>query len=814
MPDKLKHLNLRVEHINAEYFSPKRIRILPPEIPQRNARLHSQKLKDELIAIAARHGDEEIYTINFSGQDGKAFLFENLERKTDGMELLSVQENSEGKVLSANIRINSQKALQSLESMLDAYAEAAGTTVAKQLFASVEKIEDSNIRRLFTDDLSLFPADNEEHWWELWLTNNAIETLQFINLARRERLIVDETPFVFSSRTIFQCKATTEKLSDFIKKCNFVAEVRLAKRINEPIVNLGQTEQNIILDDIIAKTEFPNNDNIQIVVMDENDVAHQHPLLNRAFISNKKADNSLASNYSSHATEMAGLALFGDITKANNKDRIKLNHKIDSVQISAPDLEFGRGAKLTENAILLTQEYNNAYVMAITEMDGDKNKGKPSLWSACMDKIIFDYHKVIAISVGNIRQLFPKNEYKLRQAEECIESPAQSWNALSIGSYTEIANNDLILENYLRPYADAGDISPYSRTSCKFQKQWPIKPDVLFEGGNMVVSDQDPYVSKYDSLEPVSCARDYIEKPFTWINATSASTALAGQFIGDLMAEYPQYAPETIRGLIVHSAEWTDKMFETVPANKSKTEIAKLARIYGYGVPNLNKAKYSASSALTVIVEKEFQAYKTEIKVDAKGRKTKSRRFQILPVELPWPKELLEAIPQQIKLTITLSYFIEPNPSERSYSSKYAYQSHNLRFDIQRPDETPERFKKRINDYAVQANADDAIEEEQVDGLPNDFDSRWYYGKNSRKRGSIHKDTIEVTGAELASMKNIAIYSVGGWWKDKKSITDEQTRTKISLIISIDAGNVDVDLYNEIKNIIELTTAVPIEIPA
>ena len=48
--------------------------------------------------------------------------------------------------------------------------------------------------------------------------------------------------------------------------------------------------------------------------------------------------------------------------------------------------------------------------------------------------------------------------------------------------------------------------------------------------------------------------------------------------------------------------------------------------------------------------------------------------------ELPWPKEQLEEIyDEPVRLRVTLSYFIEPNPSERPPKTKYSYASHELR---------------------------------------------------------------------------------------------------------------------------------------
>lgn len=67
---------------------------------------------------------------------------------------------------------------------------------------------------------------------------------------------------------------------------------------------------------------------------------------------------------------------------------------------------------------------------------------------------------------------------------------------------------------------------------------------------------------------------------------------------------------------------------------------------------------------------------------------------------LPWPKkDELEALQDTpVEMRVTLSYFIEPNPSARGAASKYHYPSHRLRFDVQRPlDASTENFVARVN---------------------------------------------------------------------------------------------------------------------
>ena len=99
---------------------------------------------------------------------------------------------------------------------------------------------------------------------------------------------------------------------------------------------------------------------------------------------------------------------------------------------------------------------------------------------------------------------------------------------------------------------------PYSRTSVAFNPAWPAKPDVLLEGGNVARS---PNGTAFDW--PYAYQRLTTKRPipdprlFTVTRQTSAATAQAAHLATSILADYPNLWPETVRALIVHSAEWT-----------------------------------------------------------------------------------------------------------------------------------------------------------------------------------------------------------------------------------------------------------------
>jgi hypothetical protein len=107
---------------------------------------------------------------------------------------------------------------------------------------------------------------------------------------------------------------------------------------------------------------------------------------------------------------------------------------------------------------------------------------------------------------------------------------------------------------------------------------------------------------------------------------TSAATALAARYGAIVWAQYPTLWPETIRGLLVHSARWTQPMLDEFPHAQRRNRLP----CYGHGVPDLERALRSMHNAATLVVEETLQPYE---KIDS-GIKYKDMHLH----RLPWPK--------------------------------------------------------------------------------------------------------------------------------------------------------------------------------
>ena len=118
-------------------------------------------------------------------------------------------------------------------------------------------------------------------------------------------------------------------------------------------------------------------------------------------------------------------------------------------------------------------------------------------------------------------------------------------------------------------------------------------------------------------------------------------------------------------------------------------------RCYGYGVPSLERALWCARNALCLVSQAEPYPYEQP---ENKGR-VETRDMHLY--ELPWPvNELRELGEEEVRMRVTLSYFIEPSPGRRGWKYRHRYASHGLRFDVKRPLESVEDFRKRLNKMA------------------------------------------------------------------------------------------------------------------
>lgn len=327
--------------------------------------------------------------------------------------------------------------------------------------------------------------------------------------------------------------------------------------------------------------------------------------------------------------------------------------------------------------------------------------------------------------------------------------------------------------------------------------EWPIKPDIVMEGGNYAI-DGMGRIDAADDLSLLTTARPLSGRLLTTFGDTSAAAALAARMGAIIQSRYPGFWPETVRGLMVHSAEWTRQMLEEFPYARRKERL----RCYGWGVPQLEKAIWSAENAVTLIYEGQLQPY---CKKDGIV-KTKDMHVHALP----WPTDVLQQYSAElVRMRATLSYFIEPSPNRQGWTRKHRYASHGLRFDVKRPTESLDEFRNRLSSEAKEEDQDNGQAEEPIPA-PQAGNQPWALGQKLRARGSIHSDWWEGSASDLAACGCIGVFPVTGWWRERHHLGRWDRAARYSLIVTLETPRTDIDLYTAIATQVGITPQIEI----
>lgn len=786
-------------------------------LPPRDRLPHAERLKSELRqtqedAAAQRQaasdpeGQGEVVAIR--SEPNFELKLESLERHRSGIDLLSVR--TEDGVTVAKVFVPSEKFVLLLR-LIEAYetktTAAKGVPRNKELIESIASIRLAAVRDFWQDTVP-FPEQDQSLWWEVWLRAGGDESVDvhaaFRTAATQRELRVSQQFVRFPERVVTLVHGSATALGSSVELLSRIAELRRAKEVAADYRALSPRDQADFIQELRSRIVPPGQEAPAVCILDSG-VNREHPLLDVALspedVHTVNTDWGTADDTRQHGTGMAGIALYGCLTEVfPTTGPYHLRHRLESVKFLPPPpganepKDYG---PFTEQAVARAEiqapERSRAICMAVTA--DDRDLGMPSLWSGTVDQLLSGasdgQSRLMFVSAGNLRDeiVDPAYVYHAWNCERAgIEDPAQAWNAVTVGAYTEKVF--LRQPDYAdwQPLAEAGDLCPTSRTSLPWpaenQVGWPIKPDIVMEGGNYAEhgadrTQPDDLALLTTTLPGGAAAGRLLDTT----GDTSPATAAAARMAAIVWGQYPGLWPETVRGLLIHSARWTPKMTERFPQNQ-KASVQRCLRCYGYGVPSLQRALWSAENAATLIFEGELTPYH---KADGAIRSNEMHVHR-----LPWPVEVLQGLGEaQVTVRVTLSYLIEPSPGRIGWTRKHRYQSHGLRFDVNRPLEDEEAFRQRLS--RSEWDEPDQRPETVAETRP------WVVGDQGRRRGSVHSDWWTGVAADVAMTNLIAVHPVTGWWRERPHLGRYGKTARYSLIVSIEAPNIEVDLYTAIS---------------
>ncbi|ATI81932.1 S8 family peptidase [Sphingobium yanoikuyae] len=766
---------------------------------------HVRGLRDSLQAVSAtlmevraqqkRSGIElkqRGIAVSVQARPGENVFVGDMKLESPGTKLLSLRRGKDANRDVANFFINLDSA-KSLEKALVKYEEwdeVSDRPWRYWFFESAESFEVASVQTLWTDPIEALANQGRlKTNWEVWVRTSFKNVFDSIADELEIDRVTGFTDFVDSS--VITINATRERLEALVRLSGAVSELRTASNFVASYLQHDPQERYGEVNRLAALVTPAPAGAVRTTILDTG-VNFANPLLTSSLPQERCLTINAAwqtNDHDGHGTNMAGLALFGDLEAvADAGQPITLTTALESVVLAAPSgaapvpshAAISRAVRLVED-----DPTPRVFCLAATAQS-DADDGQQTSASAIIDKSAWNLGtetRLFCVAAGNVftsaLEPYEIANYADRNAQHRVQSPGQALNALTVGAATNRCIEDLDL------VAPEGDLSPTSRTSQSWSMRYANKPDIVMEGGNQILDEDGDYSTPNRQTLLLTTHHQVPRFPLSFTGETSAATAQAAGLATRLAASYPNFRAETLRGMMVHSAQFTDAMRSRyrsgVQNGKTRSEAwSHVVDCFGWGVPNEERLFQSAGNALTLIVEDEilpFELFEKQI-----------RLRQMKYFELPWPTEVLRRLDrEEVELRCTLSYFVQPDPHAGSRHRLDRYASHRLRFNLKAENDSHDEAQRRINQLAE-------MEEGSLVIGPGAGDKGWYLGKNRRGYGSLHHDIWTGKASELARRDGVSVYPVKGWWADRKEDQYHETPVKFSLIVSIRTKRLDVDL--------------------
>ena len=768
-------------------------------------------------AIAGVAGTKSGVTVSVASREGEQIVVGDARRANSrGMQLLNVHRGADiGKRRGRDraVLFMTGKAVESLERSLLEYEnwdgpeptstdtmllnESTESAVGRRprnfwFFESVDSFKVAKVEDLWTDALETFPRERGAVEWEIWVRTSM--KLAFEAAVAQLGIELTGQPTEFVDISVYNGITTKVILSKLVARSAAVVELRAASSFIAEHADLPPAARVRQIQEIAWRV-IPAPPTAPWVTLLDTGINPASPLLAPALPMTRC--RTVAAAWSAfdpdgHGSMMAGVALYGDLSRAADRTGpIPLEVGLESIAVFAPGNPVripGRDA-ISRGVAMAEQQDSHArvYCLAATAV-GEPEDGRPTSTSGTLDMLAFNNGvatRLFCVAVGNVATSatapYQVASYRTLNEGHGIQSPAQALNVLSVGAATSKCSGP-------SPLAGVGDLSPRSRTA----QPWDVrrhKPDIVMEGGNHGI-DPGGLTSRAHGPDMIATTSNNPQQ-ITLTGDTSAACAAAAGLAGRVMARYPAMRPETVRGLLAHCAEWTPAMHARRQAMISAgmaEDNATLATLdcFGWGIPDEERVFWSADNALTLIVEDELRPYKREVGAGVTLKEMKSFR-------LPWPDRALAAIgSQEVEMRCTLSYFVQPDLHSAGLERWQLYPSHRLQFDFQHFGESEARAERRVNKAVTTFD-------------PAGEDDGWMLKggtRGRRARGTLHQDIWHGPAYRLVERRMINVTPIRGWWANSSLIEPADVPVRFSLIVSIRTPQTDNDLVTEVRSLI------------
>ena len=551
---------------------------------------------------------------------------------------------------------------------------------------------------------------------------------------------------------------------------------------------LSESEQIESFEQNEIENNLPDNSSLQLIAplsnapkvcVIDSGIQESHRLLDLAIdIASSKSyvpnDNSTADYVPNggHGTKVAGVILY---PKSIPKSGIyNLPCWIQNARVLNKNNELNRRnsylPKLMEDIIsdfLPTKIYN----LSIASRSPCRIKHMTS-WAASIDKLTYENDVLFIIATGNLSKEVVKSHLNLLsqypdfllEKSSRISNPSQSSFALTVGS--------VCLEEYktVDENSFGEKESPSAFTKSGLGLWGMIKPDVVEYGGDFVVQHiVNTHLIKTKKETSIEVVQSTINGHKSIGNdiGTSFATPKVSHIAAILQSILPKDSALLYRNLIVQSARLPKELFKNPTLNN--------LRLYGYGIPDVNRATGNTENRITFIssdkiAPKQAKLYSVNIPDDIRNA---GDNYDIL-------------------IEFTLSF--KANPRRTRMKTK-SYLSSWLEWSSSKLGQSFEQFKEEvIKDLELGNDLDNKIDNGDTIQWKIRERSDWGSVKGVKRQDStLQKDWCILKSNQLPKELSFVIVGHKGWEVDlSKTIP-------FSISVSIEALENTISIYERIR---------------
>ncbi|MGE3475063.1 MAG: SUMF1/EgtB/PvdO family nonheme iron enzyme [Rhodospirillaceae bacterium] len=425
-----------------------------------------------------------------------------------------------------------------LEKVLDDYLNGqlqpkTGNPPQKDKVEAIEAIRVARLETFWTDQSPVPTEPQHTMWWALWCWAGSETAVAAVCARLGIRTAGEDRRLHFPEITVIPALASRAAIELLLFATDGIAELRRANDTPVFFTDDVRGEQLPWVDDLAARITWPPSTAPAVCIFDTG-LNRGHALIEPAAapadlhtldaawgVDDHDADG--------HGTSMAGTALHGDLTAAlADTSPRTLKHRIESVKFLPPtafDPNNPHSYGVLTQAAVARPEISapeRARVFCLAVSNEDISGAIPSSWSAAIDQAASGTmpgdtatspKRLFVVAGGNTPAVV---DYARLQHQDTfpIEDPAQAWNALTVGGYTDLINIQDKGYEHWNPLAGAGELSPHSRTSVTWpQGRSPFKPEIVMEGGNRAVNPGKSEILTVNSLSLLSTGKDIHTHP-------------------------------------------------------------------------------------------------------------------------------------------------------------------------------------------------------------------------------------------------------------------------------------------------------------